>query len=329
MIPSGDFSLYDHVLDTAWALGAIPSRFGDVDRDDLERLLRPRARHRRAAPARDDEVVRHQLPLPRARARAPGSASSCAPQHWTGPLREAAALGIATRPVVLGPLSFLLLVEGARAPARRARPAGPGLRAAARRARAPPVRREVQTRRAVPGARSHRAASSTRSPTRGRSWRGRGLDLCLATYFATGRRRRVLKLPGRRAAPRPRARPGPARAASRAARRSGAPLARRGRRPQRVGRRPRPRARPDRCRDRRARQRPRDDRAVVLAAARALRRGARDRASTPRSGRGWRSAPRSSSSCARWLTPPTPARSAATCCSPARARRPARAAPRR
>ena len=33
--------------------------------------------------------------------------------HWTGPLREAAALGIATRPVVLGPLSFLLLSKGA------------------------------------------------------------------------------------------------------------------------------------------------------------------------------------------------------------------------
>ncbi|MBO0746435.1 MAG: 5-methyltetrahydropteroyltriglutamate--homocysteine S-methyltransferase, partial [Candidatus Dormibacteraeota bacterium] len=35
VIPSGDFSLYDHVLDTAWALGAIPERFGAVDRGDL------------------------------------------------------------------------------------------------------------------------------------------------------------------------------------------------------------------------------------------------------------------------------------------------------
>jgi 5-methyltetrahydropteroyltriglutamate--homocysteine methyltransferase len=34
-IPCGDFSLYDHVLDTAWALGAIPARFGDLDRDSL------------------------------------------------------------------------------------------------------------------------------------------------------------------------------------------------------------------------------------------------------------------------------------------------------
>ena len=28
VIPSGDFSLYDHVLDTAWGVGAIPERFG-------------------------------------------------------------------------------------------------------------------------------------------------------------------------------------------------------------------------------------------------------------------------------------------------------------
>jgi 5-methyltetrahydropteroyltriglutamate--homocysteine methyltransferase len=28
VISSGDFSLYDHVLDAAWALGAIPERFG-------------------------------------------------------------------------------------------------------------------------------------------------------------------------------------------------------------------------------------------------------------------------------------------------------------
>ena len=33
MIPSGDFSLYDHVLDTAWALGGLGAR---LDRDDLD-----------------------------------------------------------------------------------------------------------------------------------------------------------------------------------------------------------------------------------------------------------------------------------------------------
>jgi 5-methyltetrahydropteroyltriglutamate--homocysteine methyltransferase len=36
--------------------------------------------------------------------------------HWVDPLSEAAALGIATRPVVLGPISFLLLSKGLAAP---------------------------------------------------------------------------------------------------------------------------------------------------------------------------------------------------------------------
>ncbi|HWA54549.1 MAG TPA: hypothetical protein VG816_10290 [Solirubrobacterales bacterium] len=35
VVSCGDFSLYDHVLDTPWALGAIPSRFGSVDRESL------------------------------------------------------------------------------------------------------------------------------------------------------------------------------------------------------------------------------------------------------------------------------------------------------
>ena len=35
VVPCGDFSYYDQVLDTAWALGAIPARFGQLDRDRL------------------------------------------------------------------------------------------------------------------------------------------------------------------------------------------------------------------------------------------------------------------------------------------------------
>jgi 5-methyltetrahydropteroyltriglutamate--homocysteine methyltransferase len=37
-------------------------------------------------------------------------------EHWTGPLREAAELGIKTRPVMLGPLSFLALSKGEKPP---------------------------------------------------------------------------------------------------------------------------------------------------------------------------------------------------------------------
>ena len=66
-IPSGDFSLYDHVLDAAVMIGAVPGRYRE-------------GRHGRLDPTspwpevvvgwcrRDghgnDQVVRHQLPLP-------------------------------------------------------------------------------------------------------------------------------------------------------------------------------------------------------------------------------------------------------------------------
>ena len=76
-------------------------------------LLRARPRQRDAQAARADEVARHQLPLPRAGAASRDRPFELDASHWTGPLREAAALGIATRPVVLGPFSFLQLSKGA------------------------------------------------------------------------------------------------------------------------------------------------------------------------------------------------------------------------
>jgi 5-methyltetrahydropteroyltriglutamate--homocysteine methyltransferase len=109
VIPSGDFSLYDHVLDTAWAVGAVPDRFGDGD--DLETYF---AMARGSAAARPLEMTKwfdtnyHYL-VPELR---PGQQFALRAAHWLEPLREAAELGIATRPVVLGPASFLLLSKG-------------------------------------------------------------------------------------------------------------------------------------------------------------------------------------------------------------------------
>ena len=224
VIPSGDSSLYDHVLDTAWALGAIPARFGELDRDDLGAYFALARGTAEPAPARDDEVVRHQLPLPRARAGAAGSASSCAPDHWTEPLREAAALGIVTRPVVLGPLSFLLLVEGPRAPARRARRSWSRCTPSCSRELPRAGATRGADRRAVPGARPDgRRARRLRRGVDALE-RGTELELCLATYFAPARRdaRARARAPRRRAAPRPGARAGQLDAGARgAARRRG------------------------------------------------------------------------------------------------------------
>ncbi len=111
VIPSGDFSLYDHVLDTAWALGAIAPRFGDVDRDGLADyfvLARGDAGRRPLEMTKWFDTNYHYL-VPELE---PDQDFALRAEHWTGPLAEATALGIATRPVVLGPLSFLLLSKG-------------------------------------------------------------------------------------------------------------------------------------------------------------------------------------------------------------------------
>jgi 5-methyltetrahydropteroyltriglutamate--homocysteine methyltransferase len=115
VIPSGDASLYDHVLDTAWALGAIPARFGELDRDDLDAyfaLARGTAEQRPLEMTKWFDTNYHYL-VPELDRRQDFELRA---DHWTEPLREAAALGIVTRPVVLGPLSFLLLSKGLERP---------------------------------------------------------------------------------------------------------------------------------------------------------------------------------------------------------------------
>ena len=78
VIPSNDFSLYDQVLDTSVMVGAIPALWLEGRRRLARDLFRHGARRagtqrrherahgtarRRRAGARDDQVVRHQLPL--------------------------------------------------------------------------------------------------------------------------------------------------------------------------------------------------------------------------------------------------------------------------
>jgi len=111
VIPSGDFSLYDHVLDTAWALGAVPARFGDVDRDsvaDYFVLARGDAQRRPLEMTKWFDTNYHYL-VPELDS---DQRFALRAEHWTGPLAEARAIEVDTRPVVLGPLSFLLLSKG-------------------------------------------------------------------------------------------------------------------------------------------------------------------------------------------------------------------------
>ncbi len=117
LVPVGDFSFYDLMLDTSFMLGAIPKRIPDSrgDRfDDYFRAARGRATPRdHAAPVAACEMTKwfdtnyHYLVpelsadlefnLDDERIRA----------HW----REARSLGVAAKPVIIGPLTWLYLAK--------------------------------------------------------------------------------------------------------------------------------------------------------------------------------------------------------------------------
>ncbi len=106
--PSNDFSLYDHVLDTAFMLGAIPGRFRSDDRSSLETYFHM-ARGSKQSPAMEmtkwfDTNYHYIVPE--------FEEGMTFRVHSTKPVDEyleAKQLGIQTRPVLLGPVSFVLL----------------------------------------------------------------------------------------------------------------------------------------------------------------------------------------------------------------------------
>jgi 5-methyltetrahydropteroyltriglutamate--homocysteine methyltransferase len=115
-IPSNDFSLYDHVLDTIAMVGAIPKRYlwkgPHVDRRTY--FVRARGGRRdqeqsSAIPAMEMTKwfdTNYHYIVPEFEAEQQFSFASTKP---VDEFLEAKALGIHTRPVLLGPVSFLLL----------------------------------------------------------------------------------------------------------------------------------------------------------------------------------------------------------------------------
>jgi 5-methyltetrahydropteroyltriglutamate--homocysteine methyltransferase len=113
-IPSGDFSLYDHVLDTAAVLGAIPDRYGELSRSDPLRgyFAMARGSQRDNLPALEmtkwfDTNYHYIVPeiSPDQQFR----------QGWSQVLEhydQAMAAGVASRPVLVGPVTFLSLAKG-------------------------------------------------------------------------------------------------------------------------------------------------------------------------------------------------------------------------
>ena len=125
VIPSNDFSLYDHVLDTAVMVGAVPQRYGwtggPVDLDTYFAMARGasgaehadcgHAHHRHGVSALEmtkwfDTNYHYLVPEL--------SAAQTFELTRNAPLEaylEAKALGIETRPAILGPVTFLKLAK--------------------------------------------------------------------------------------------------------------------------------------------------------------------------------------------------------------------------
>ncbi len=118
-IPSGDFALYDHVLDAAVLVGAVPSRFTPpTGPDDLDALFAlPRGLE--GTPAMEMTKwfdTNYHYIVPEFEPDTKLALAEAAPVQR---FQEARDAGVTTRPVLLGPVSFLLLAkprDGAPAP---------------------------------------------------------------------------------------------------------------------------------------------------------------------------------------------------------------------
>jgi 5-methyltetrahydropteroyltriglutamate--homocysteine methyltransferase len=111
-IPSNTFSYYDHVLDTAVAVGAIPARFARLGLSGLDTYF-AMARGADTEPALEltkwFNTNYHYL-VPEI---GPETTFTPNPTKPLSEYAEARALGIETRPVLVGPATFLLLAKGA------------------------------------------------------------------------------------------------------------------------------------------------------------------------------------------------------------------------
>ena len=112
-VPSNDFSLYDHVLDTAAMVGAVPERYrwqgGSVDLATTFAMARGAQSATLDVPAMEmtkwfDTNYHYLVPE-----FSPGQGFELASTKPIDEFTEAAALGVHTRPFLLGPVSFLLL----------------------------------------------------------------------------------------------------------------------------------------------------------------------------------------------------------------------------
>ncbi|MGM0353461.1 5-methyltetrahydropteroyltriglutamate--homocysteine S-methyltransferase [Streptomyces sp. ECR3] len=112
-VPTGDFSYYDHVLDTSVMVGAIPARHrAAVDADALDGYFAMARGTQNCAPLEMtkwfDTNYHYLVPE-----LGPDTVFAADSTKQVGELREALALGLAARPVLVGPVTYLLLAKPA------------------------------------------------------------------------------------------------------------------------------------------------------------------------------------------------------------------------
>ncbi|MGW8375085.1 5-methyltetrahydropteroyltriglutamate--homocysteine S-methyltransferase [Streptomyces sp. ODS28] len=112
-VPTGDFSYYDHVLDTSVMVGAIPERHrAAVEADALDGFFAMARGTQDVAPLEMtkwfDTNYHYLVPE-----LGPDTAFSANPVKQLAELKEALALGLTPRPVLVGPVTYLLLAKPA------------------------------------------------------------------------------------------------------------------------------------------------------------------------------------------------------------------------
>ncbi len=111
-VPGSTFSYYDHVLDTAVTFGAVPRRYAELGLGSLDTYF-AMARGNDAVPPLEmtkwfDTNYHYLVPE-----IGPDTQFSLSDRTVVEQYREARELGVQTRPVLVGPLTFLLLSKPA------------------------------------------------------------------------------------------------------------------------------------------------------------------------------------------------------------------------
>ncbi|MFH8562097.1 5-methyltetrahydropteroyltriglutamate--homocysteine S-methyltransferase [Streptomyces sp. NPDC017988] len=112
-VPTGDFSYYDHVLDTTVMVGAVPERHrAAVEADALDGYFAMARGTQDVAPLEMtkwfDTNYHYLVPE-----LGPDTVFTADARKQVAELKEALALGLTARPVLVGPLTYLLLAKPA------------------------------------------------------------------------------------------------------------------------------------------------------------------------------------------------------------------------